>query len=131
MTGKASNSELRNFGLVLGAAFVLFFGVLPLVRAHRPAIWPLGLAAALWTVALLAPWSLQRLYALWTRLGHVLGWLNSRIILTILFFVWVVPAGLVTRLRKRNRLGAGFDPKLESYRAAGRKRSPKSMELPY
>jgi len=31
-------------------------------------------------------------------LGHVLGWINARIILGIVFFVVVMPIGLVMRL---------------------------------
>ncbi len=128
---KSRTSELRSFGLVLGAAFALIFGALPLVRAHRLVAWPFALAAALWMVALAAPAALSGLHALWTRLGHALGWLNTRIILSIMFFVWVVPAGLVMRLLGRDQLGLRLGPKVESYRVAGRKRPPESMERPY
>jgi Saxitoxin biosynthesis operon protein SxtJ len=128
---KPSASELRIFGLVLGAAFLVFFGLLPLLLAHRVMAWPFGVAAGLWTVALVAPMLLRGLHVVWTRLGHALGWFNTRVILTIMFFLWVVPAGFVMRLLGRDRLGIRFDPGLESYRVAGRKRPPESMERPY
>jgi len=48
-------SELRNFGLVMGALFVALFGVLPLLRHRAPARWPWIVAAVLWLAALLWP----------------------------------------------------------------------------
>ncbi len=35
---------------------------------------------------------------MWQALGDVLGWINTRIILTVLFYVVVTPAGLLMRL---------------------------------
>lgn len=128
---KADARELRIFGLVLGAAFLVFFGLPPIVLGHQPMAWPFGITAGLWTVALVAPTLLGGLHIVWSRLGRALGWFNMRAILTIMFFLWVVPAGFVMRLVGRDKLGARFNRGLESYRMASRKRPPESMERPY
>jgi len=50
------------------------------------------------------------------RLAHVLGWVNSRVLLTALFFLVLTPMGLVLRLagrdplRLRRREGSGWSP---------------------
>jgi hypothetical protein len=128
---RASRSELRNFGLLLGAIFALLFGALPLVRGHQPHLWAFALGAVLWTLALLAPTALGPIHRAWTRLGMALGWVNTRIVLSLIFFLLIVPAGLVMRLFGRDKLGRRFVPELDSYRVQSRKRSSESMEKPY
>jgi Saxitoxin biosynthesis operon protein SxtJ len=128
---RASRRELRNFGLLLGGLFALIFGALPLVRGHHPPLWPFVLCAALWILAILVPSALRPIHAGWTRLGLALGWVNTRIVLSLIFFIVMVPAGLVMRLLGRDKLGKRYAPGLGSYRAEGHKRSPQSVERPY
>ncbi len=40
----------------------------------------------------------------WETLAMVLGWINSQILLTILFFVFLLPVAAMRRLFQRNRL---------------------------
>ncbi|MGH8337108.1 MAG: SxtJ family membrane protein [Gammaproteobacteria bacterium] len=128
-TGKA---ELRNFGLVLGTLFAAFFGLLPLIRHHYALhIWPWCLAAVLWIVALLRPSMLSYLYVAWTRLGWALGWLNTRVILTAIYTLLIVPIGTVMRLCGRDRMGHRFDREAVSYRVASRKRPAQDLEHPF
>ncbi|MGH7987712.1 MAG: SxtJ family membrane protein [Candidatus Binataceae bacterium] len=124
-------SELRNFGLLLGALFALIFGALPLTRGRATPLWPWVVAALLWLGAVLAPTSLRQLHRGWTRLGLALGWVNTRVILTLLFALSIIPVGLLMRLLGRDRMGRRFDPALESYRVAGKPRSNSSMERPF
>lgn len=123
--------ELRNFGLVLGALFAAFFGLLPMLRHRPPAYWPWTAAAILWMAALAWPRSLAWPHRWWTRLGHALGWFNTRVILTVIFMVMVTPFGFVMWLFGRDRMKRGFDPKCESYRVPSRARPPASMEKPF
>src|SRR5438105_4241668 len=48
--------------------------------------------------ALVAPRALRGIYRLWMRIGEALAWINTRIILTLIFFLVVTPTGLVMRL---------------------------------
>jgi hypothetical protein len=128
---RPSRSELRNFGLLFGAILALLFGVLPLLRGHHPPRWPFALCVAAWIFALLAPSALAPVHAGWTRFGLALGWVNTRIVLSLIFFLLIVPVGLVMRLLGRDKLGRRFEAGLASYRVASRERSAKSMEKPY
>jgi hypothetical protein len=123
--------ELRNFGLLLGAMFALVLGLGPLLRHHHAWRWPLVVATVLWILAIAAPGSLRIVYAMWSRFGGALGWFNTRLILTLLYMIWVVPMGIAMKLIGRDPLHRRFDPNLESYRVPSRTRAPASMEKPY
>jgi len=40
----------------------------------------------------------------WFKLAEVLGWINTRLLLGIVFFVFLFPLALLSRLSKRNTL---------------------------
>ncbi len=40
----------------------------------------------------------------WFKIAEVLGWINTRILLGIVFFVFLFPLALLTRLGKKNML---------------------------
>src|SRR5579864_1773697 len=127
----ASAKELRTFGLVLGALFAAFFGLWPLFRHHSSHSWPWITAGMLWILAFLCPTALSYLYRGWTKLGLALGWVNTRVILTLLFAITIVPVGLVMRLCGRDRMARKLDPDCASYRVPSRQRPDKDMERPY
>jgi hypothetical protein len=92
-----SHKQERQFGFLFTAVFVLvaFWPLWPLHAPNR--YWLAG--AGVWLLAALVyPQGLAPLYKAWMALGHALGWINSRIILGIVFFVVVMPIGLVMRL---------------------------------
>ncbi len=123
--------ELRNFGLLLGALFAAIFGVAPWLR-HRPLhYWPWAIAAVLWLAALAWPRSLAWPHRWWTRLGHALGWFNTRVILTVIYLVAVTPLGFILWLFGRDRMKRGFDPKRQTYRVPSRPQPQGAMERPF
>ena len=71
--------ELRKFGLVFAGMFILIFGLLlPWIWDKSSPMWPWIVAAAFVAVALLVPTALGPVYRLWMKIGHALGWLNTR-----------------------------------------------------
>jgi Saxitoxin biosynthesis operon protein SxtJ len=128
---QAEAKELRTFGLVLGALFAGCFGVVPLLRHRGSPSWPWIVAGTLWILALICPAALSYLHRGWTRFGLALGWVNTRVILTLLFAITIVPAGLMMRLFGRDRMARKLDPNCPSYRVPSRQRPDKDMERPY
>ena len=107
----------RSFGLTVGGALAAL-AAFTLWRGHGLRAEILGAVAALLIVAALAsPAALGPLARAWGRLGHALGWFNSRVLLTLMFALVFVPVGLVARL-------SGSDP-------LGRRRPKGSHWLPY
>lgn len=86
----------RQFGFVFAAVFALA-AFWPLWPLHAPKLGWLAGAVAWLLTALLCPRLLAPLNKAWMALGHALGWVNARIILGIVFFVVVMPIGLLMR----------------------------------
>jgi hypothetical protein len=98
MAGSLSKSELRKFGLTVGTAFAVF-GAISWWRGHElpPRIlWTL--AGLLIVPGLLAPSILGPVQRGWMAFAMVLGHINTRIILTVLYYLVMTPVGLVMRL---------------------------------
>jgi hypothetical protein len=127
----AGAKELRTFALVLGALLAACFGLWPLIRHRTSPSWPWIVAGTLWILALLCPTALSYLHRGWTKLGLALGWVNTRVILTLLFAITIVPVGLAMRLLGRDRMARKLDPDCASYRVPSRQRPDKDMERPY
>lgn len=128
---QAPKAELRNFGLLLGALFAAIFGAVPWLRHRTLEYWPWMLAAVLWIAALAWPRILAWPHRWWMRLGEALGWFNTRVILTVIYFVVVTPLGFVMWVFGRDRMKRGFDPKCQSYRVPSHSQPPRGMEKPF
>jgi hypothetical protein len=128
----ANTAELRNFGLLTGGLAAAIFGFLfPCLRHRAIPAWPWLACAILWIAALAAPRALKHPFRAWTAFGWALGWINSRVIMTIVFYLLVVPLGVVMRLAGRDRMARSFDPDSASYRVVSRHTSRESMDKPY
>ena len=112
----------------------LVLAVWPWYRGRGLRVWPFALAALMVGMAYAVPRALQPVYRGWMTVGHVLGWINSRIILGIIFYMVFLPVGLIRRMGGRGPVArsSARDSSLKSYRilrseAIGRER----MERPY
>jgi Saxitoxin biosynthesis operon protein SxtJ len=135
MTGKPESTglrELRNFGLVFSAFLVGLFGfLLPLLLDKSNPIWPWPLAATLTGLALVSPKTLATPYRWWMKFGQVAGAINSRIILSIMFFGLITPIALIIRALRKDLLSTRLDSKLNTYRVRKETQEKSHMEKPY
>jgi hypothetical protein len=123
---------LRRFGLLLAAVFAGLFGLLfPWVFGVAFPLWPWVISGVLAAWALLHPPSLDPVYRGWMRLGLVLGWFSSRIVLGTLFYLVFTPISWVLRLRGVDPLHRKADPQAKSYRRPSRERDINHMEKPF
>ena len=90
---------LREFGLFIGFAFPFLIGwFLPLIGGHSFRTWTVWISIPTLILAILKPALLLYPYRLWIRLGDILGWLNSRIILGLVFFIVLLPIALIMKV---------------------------------
>ncbi len=115
---ETADRESRSFGLLVGGVFALL-GLWPVVVRHgEPRIWALVLAALLVGPALVLPRALVPVRRIWMKAGHVLGWINTRIILAIAFYLVFTPVGLALRWFGRDPMRRRREPGIASYRQA-------------
>jgi hypothetical protein len=94
----ASKSELRKFGLTVGPAFIVLGGI-SWWRGHEIAplvLWSIG--TLLLIPGLLFPAALGPVHNGWMQMAAFLGHWNTRIILTLLYYVVFTPVGFIMTL---------------------------------
>jgi hypothetical protein len=101
---RPADHEERSFGLWVGGTLCFIAGLLVWRSrvARAEAIGALG--GALIVFALVAPAALRRPRVWWFRLARALGYVNARIILTLVFALVFVPLSLLWRLTGKDPL---------------------------
>jgi hypothetical protein len=127
MPEPTSSGQLRSFGLILAGVFFLL-ALWPLVFDGNVRLWGLLLSGLFGLPALLAPLALRYPFRVWMLIGHCLGWLNSRIIMTLLFFLVFTPVAIVFRIIKRDVLERRLEPGLTTYRVAKERRTASHLK---
>lgn len=125
-------TALRQFGLILALILAVLSGAVPLWWLHKPPLLPVMIAVAillLWS--LLLPATLKPLYKLWMALGEVLGWINTRIILGIVFLGLFFPISLLLKLLGKDPMRRLGNDKLTTYRIPSHQQSREHFERPY
>jgi len=88
--------------LIIGAGFT-FLG---LGFSFEPLLW---VAFIVSLTGLLSGWASDRVIFGWHKLGHALGYVNSRIILSAIFLMVLTPIALLYRAtRKKEITGSSF-----------------------
>ncbi len=119
--------DLRIFGL-------LFAGILFLIRIRHHHNEPSMLSVACLSLVLVSvfwPEILKLPHAIWTTIGHLLGSINTRIILVILYVTIFVPVGITLRLLGKRLIDTRFIESSETYRTIATVRTPKHFEYPF
>lgn len=113
-----SDRAVRHFGYLMGV-IALVVGVWMTWKAGwMPANTALGIVGAGVAIALagrLLPALLRPVFKLWMMLAVVLGFIMTRVILTIVYFGIVTPIGVVMRLARRDPLAKRPDRDVDSY----------------
>jgi Saxitoxin biosynthesis operon protein SxtJ len=71
---------------------------------RAPLWWSLALALLFFAVALLTPRMLAPLNLIWFRFSLALNWIVNPVIMAFLYYLAVVPTGLIVRLTGRDLL---------------------------
>lgn len=109
-----SPRALRKFGWTVGPVLLLL-GAIFLWR-QRGAGWPLiSIGIVLIVAAALAPSALKWVHGPWMIAALALGWVMTRLLLTIVFFLVVTPVGLLQRVFGKRAIEVDFRPDAASY----------------
>ena len=124
--------ELKDFGLIMAGMLILMFGlVLPWLFSYSTPYWPFVAAFGFAVVALLKPLLLGPVNRVWLKISDVLGWVNTRLVMGIIFFLLIVPIGLIVRLFNKDPLNNEWSAVAKSYRIITKVRDKDHLEKPF
>ena len=113
-----SKKALRSFGWVVGGVLLLIAAVLWWRNDWTTTTTTYvlgGLGSALAVLGLTVPTVLLPLYRVWMALAVVLGFIMTRVILTIVYYLVMTPIGLLMRLFGKDPMHRRLDPDASSY----------------
>jgi hypothetical protein len=111
---KVGSSSDRAFGFVFAVVFGIV-GVWPLLSGGAPRLWALVTGLAFLAVAMVYPTLLGPLNRLWRLVGLALHHVVNPAIMGFIYFLAVVPIGLLLRARGKDLLRLRRDPTAQSY----------------
>lgn len=124
--------ELRSFGLTTGGVVGVLFGVvIPWIWDLNYPLWPWIVLGVLWGWALVAPTTMKGLYRGWMKIGLMISKVTTPIILGVVFFLVVMPVGVVMRIVRRDPMERKFDANMHSYRVKRPDSEKSTLENPY
>ncbi len=127
-----SPKELRDFGLIMAGMLIIMFGfVLPWIFSYSTPYWPFIAAIVFAVVALLRPVLLGPVNRVWLKISDVLGWINTRLVMGVMFFLLIAPIGILMRLFGKNTLSLKISDEQASYRVVTKVRDKKHLEKPF
>lgn len=111
---EGTKEEVRKFGILFWVVFSLL-GLYMLWRGHDhwyylPIVGGVFLAAGY-----LANPTLRPIYLGWMKFAFALGWINTRIILGLFFFLVLTPLGVGMRIFGKDLLDEKIEKSRESY----------------
>jgi hypothetical protein len=113
MNNKQMPSD-RSFGGVFIAVF-LIIAMYPVPGGGEPNLWAFVIAGGLGVLVVTAPRILHPLNVVWYRFGLVLHGIVSPLVLGFIFFVTIMPIGLLLRAFGKDLLRLRWDPSADTY----------------
>ncbi|MBN2383783.1 hypothetical protein JXQ70_12985 [bacterium] len=110
--------ELRKFGIAF-CVFLTLFATFFIWR-HGWLVSPitgslLGLAGIFLIMGLALPRQLQPVFKVWMILARALGWLNTKILLTLVYYLIFAPFSLIIRLCGGDLLKEKYNPDCSTF----------------
>lgn len=127
-----TSHELRKFGLIMAFVLMGIMGLaIPLSFGKPLPSLPLAIGSIFLLLAFVKPAFLKFVYIAWMKVGHILGWINTRLILGIIFFIIITPMGLIMRLLGNDPMNKKYDLRRLSYRKKVSSPPINHMEKPF
>ena len=93
-----SKQTLQNSGILFSTFFAIFFGLIPFIIKAEIRFPIIFISLIILLISFISPYSLRNPYLLWIRFGEILGKLNSKIVLTFFFYIFITPVAILKSL---------------------------------
>jgi len=111
---KSAKNDIRKFGVTIGLFLMILAGYL-FWRGRDAFEIVLVSGIALCVLGLAIPTVLKPIYWIWMILAVILGWIMTRVILSLLFYIMITPIGLLSRLSGNRFLDLKWDKSKDTY----------------
>lgn len=111
---KSEKSDIRKFGITIGLFLMILAGIL-FWRGRES--FPIFLVSGLvlLVLGLTIPIVLKPIYWVWMVLAVILGWIMTRVILVLLFYVVLTPIAMFSRLSGNRFLDLKWEKSEDTY----------------
>ena len=92
-----SKKEIRNFGIMIGIILIIISSLLFYYNKDVYQIFAI-ISVIIISLGLFIPIILKPVYFSWMTFAVILGWVMTRVILTLIFYLIITPIGLLARL---------------------------------
>lgn len=110
----SSTKKLREFGFVVGGVFS-GLGLLLLWRGKGHFVYFLWPGLALVVLGTVFPALLKPLQKVWMAVAILMGWVMTRLLLSVLFYLAITPIALILKLTGKDILDIKLAPAQSSY----------------
>ena len=110
---RLAKKDLKNFGFIIGI-ILLLFGLFMLYEGIDYFIYVVSVGLIFLSLGLIAPGILKPIYKVWMTFAVIIGWIMTRLILSVLFYSVITVIAILTRIIGKDFLNLKIDNK-ESY----------------
>ncbi len=129
---KLDKKGYRKFGMTMGIVISVLFGlILPWLFSKTMPQWPWIVGAVFVIWAIILPRTLKYIYGPWMRFGHIIGTINTKIILSIVFFLIFTPVSFCLKILGKDMMNRSIDRTALTYWQESEKQSNDHMERSY
>ena len=111
---QTEKSSEKSFGVLLSIVF-LIVSIYPLINSEGLRIWALVVSTIFFLLAFVAPKVLVLPNKLWFKFGLLLGSIIAPIVMAMVYFITVLPTGIIMRLLGKDLLKQKLDNNAKSY----------------
>tara|TARA_B100000787_G_scaffold156537_1_gene132710 strand:+ start:952 stop:1356 length:405 start_codon:yes stop_codon:yes gene_type:complete len=107
-------SSEKSFGVVFSIVF-LIIALYPLTSSEGIRLWSITLSVLFLLLAFVTPQFLKLPNKLWFKFGILLGSIVAPIVMALVYFITVLPTGLIMRFLGKDLLKQKLDKNAKSY----------------
>lgn len=107
--------DLRQFAIVLGM-ILWVFGCIHLLNGRTNVYpWFFGFGGMSLLLGMFLPKAVKPVFIVFTKVAHLLGWFNTRVILILVYYMLLTPIGIIMKIFRKDNLRNKIDKEAESY----------------
>jgi membrane-associated phospholipid phosphatase len=111
---RTDKKTLKSFSRVMAIA-LFSIGTILLVRHKQSYLVFYSLTVLFFGLGIFASFVFKPVYLIWMRLAFVLSWINTRLVLLVVFYLVLTPTGLVMKLMGKDLLDRRIEREKKSY----------------